>query len=99
MISRDALRLDSPAAQAELKLLLALPVGATRRGVLLPALSVGVEWTLVESESGRSELDGPILVVTKPGRWVFDGTFFGQPLYRLVIRTDAALLTLEVESR
>jgi len=82
MICRDAIRLESAAAQHELKLLESMQVGGTRRGVLLPALSVGVEWTLMTA---------------KPGYWEFDGTFFGQPFYRLVIRTDAGLLTLEVQ--
>ena len=82
-LSRDAIRLEAPAAQEELKLLQSMKVGDVRRGVLLPALEVGVEWTLVLETSGN--------------RWEFDGTFFGQPLYRLVIRTDAAMLTLEVQ--
>ena len=82
-VSRDAIRLEAPAAQEELKLLKSMKVGDVRRGVLLPALEVGVEWTLVLETSGN--------------RWEFDGTFFGQPLFHLVIRTDAAMLTLEVQ--
>jgi len=83
VISRDSMRLESPAAQEELKYLKTLKAGDVRTGVLLPALEVGMEWTLVLETSGN--------------RWEFDGTFFGQPLYHLVIRTDAAMLTLEVQ--
>jgi hypothetical protein len=80
-VCRDALKLASPQAQAELALLKGLEVGAVREGVLLPALEVGVQW---------------VLTLKTADRWEFDGTFFGQPLYRLVIRIDGAMLTLNV---
>lgn len=73
--------MDSPAAQAEVALLQSLKLGDVRRGVLLPALDIGVEWKLIAAT---------------PGQWEFDGTFFGQPFYRLTIRIDGAKLTLDV---
>lgn len=82
IVSRDSLLLTSPAAQTELALLKAMKLGDTREGVLLPALEVGVLWTCS---------------TVLRDRWEFDGTFFGQPLFRLVIRIDAAQLTLTVE--
>lgn len=80
---RDAIAMDSPAAEAELKLLQAMKVGDTREGVLLPALAVGIVWTLILKTADR---------------WEFDGAFFGQPLYRLVIRNQGGKLTLDVET-
>ena len=38
-----------------------------------------------------------LVLETSDNRWEFDGTFFGQPVFRLVIRMDAALLTLEMQ--
>lgn len=81
MICRDAIKLEAPAAQGELTLLLSMKVGDTRQSVLFPALDGLLEWTLT-SVVGDC--------------WTFAGRFFGQPLYTLVIRKDAALLTLEV---
>lgn len=81
MICRDAIKLEAPAAQGELMLLESMKVGDARQSVLFPALDGLVEWTLTH---------------TSGDRWEFAGRFFGQPLYRLVIRKDAALLTLEV---
>ena len=80
-VCRDALKLDSPQATAELALLNGMTVGDAREGVLLPALEVGVQW---------------VLTLKTADRWEFDGEFFGQPMYRLVIRIDGALLTLNV---
>lgn len=81
-VSRDAIRLESPAAQEELRYLKTLKAGDVRTGVFLPALEVGVEWVCQHATKDR---------------WEFDGTFFGQPVFHLVIRVDAALLTLEVQ--
>jgi hypothetical protein len=80
-MSRDEMLLESPAAQAELMLLKTMKVGDVRRGILLPALEVGVEWTCTTVDKDS---------------WTFDGTFFGQPLFTLVIRVQPETLTLEV---
>lgn len=82
-IGRDSLAVESPAAQTELAKLQAMSVGHTREGVLLPALEVGIIWTLV---------------LKTDDRWEFDGAFFGQPLYRLSIRKQNEKLTLDVEA-
>lgn len=83
MICRDSLLLESPAAQAELALLKSMTVGDTREGVLLPALEVGIIW---------------VLAIKTPDRWEFIGKFFGQPLYKLVIRAQGEKLTADVEA-
>lgn len=80
LIGRDSLRVESPAAQAELALLRSLKVGDVRSGKLFPALTVNVVWTLTHSTTDS---------------WEFRGTFFGQFVYRLVVRVDAAMLTLD----
>lgn len=83
VIARDALKLESPAAQAEWKLLLDTKVGDTRQGPLFPALDVPVEWTCTSTDGGW---------------WEFTGLFFKQPLYRVKIGVNAGMLTLEVLS-
>lgn len=82
-ICRDALALESVAAQTEITLLASMKVGDTRPGALLPALEVDMVWTLT---------------VATVDRWEFEGRFFGQPLYHLTIRVQGPKLTLDVET-
>jgi len=81
-MSRDAMRADSVAAQKEVAYLKTLKVGDIRRGVLIPALDVGMEWICTEVGDTR---------------WVFEGRFFGQRVSSLVIERQAELLTLEMK--
>ena len=75
----DTLKLEAPAGQQELALLRTLKVGDSRRSLLFPALDVGVEW---------------VCTSVSPTRWTFDGTFFGQPMWRVVIEANAERLLL-----
>jgi hypothetical protein len=79
----DTLQLDSPAGQAELKVLEAVTVGTIRKGGLFPALDVGVEW---------------VCTAVGQGYWEFDGLFFGQPLCKAMIQhhQQAGMLVLDV---
>ena len=73
------MQLETPAAQAELKLLEVTKVGDMRQGVLFPALVPGVDW---------------ICTATGKGYWEFDGRFFGQPLCHAVDQDGRRKLTL-----
>jgi len=83
VIARDALKLESPAAQAEWKLLLETKVGDTRQSPLFPALDVPIEWACTSTDHGC---------------WEFAGRFLGQYLYTVKIGVNAGMLTLEVLS-
>jgi hypothetical protein len=78
-MTRDSMRADSVAAQKEVAYLKTLSVGDIRRGVLIPALDVGMEW---------------VCTVVEDNRWEFEGRFFGQRVSSLVIEQQAGLLTL-----
>lgn len=82
---RDKIRLDAPAAQKELALLRSMKVTEVRREPLFPAIAVGMEWTCVAVQTHPSEF------------WKFDGTFFGQLVFKAKIAVDAGMLTLEVD--
>ena len=82
---RDKIRLDAPAAQKELALLRVMKLGEIRREPLLPAIEVGMEWVCIAIQNHPSEF------------WKFNGTFFGQLVYKAKIAVDAGMLTLEVE--
>lgn len=77
MIPRTA-----PAGQEEFTLLQSINVGDIRRGLLFPALDIGVEWLC--TSKGETY-------------WEFDGLFFGQPLCRAVVTVTDEALTLEVK--
>lgn len=77
----ETLLRESPAGTAEWALLQTMKVGDIREGLLFPALEVGVVW---------------VCVATGTGYWEFDGSFFGQPLCKAVIRADDTALSLEV---
>lgn len=96
---RESLRLESPAARTEMARLEQVQVGDIREGVFLPALDVGVEWVCATIKTERVGTSVADTTFREERRvyWEFEGTFFGQPLYRLVIRKDHALLTLTVE--
>jgi hypothetical protein len=63
-----------------------MKVGDIRRGLLFPALEIGVEWACTKVLEGASV-----------STWEFDGTFFGQPLFTAVITADKTQLTLDVK--
>lgn len=83
-MAHDLIRQEAPAAQQELTLLKSMKVGDVRQDLLFPALDSEVEWTCV---------------VANDPTWEFDGKFLGQPLFRVVIRSDAStgMLTLDVK--
>lgn len=78
----DTLRVASPAGQAEAAWLTTVKVGDIRRGLLFPALHIGVEW---------------VCTAVGADYWEFDGLFFGQPLCKVIIRQAGEVLTLEVK--
>lgn len=82
MAHHDSMRYDVPAAKAELETLKAIKVGDIRRGMLFPALDVGMEW---------------ICRVAADPIWEFDGLFFGQTMYRVVIRSTPIAMLLDLK--
>jgi hypothetical protein len=82
MFHHDFMRHDVPAAKAEMDLLKTTKVGDIRRGTLFPALDVGMEW---------------ICRVAKDPVWEFEGLFFGQPVYHVVITSTPESVSLDLK--
>jgi len=82
MVHDDSIRMDAPAAQEELKRLLAAVVGEKRKGPLFPALPMPVEWVLVAIEGKR--------------RWTFEARFAGELILRTQITADSMALTVDI---
>jgi hypothetical protein len=76
------MRLEAPAAKAELEWLNTLKEGDTRGSPLFPALETSMEWTCTKVEATR---------------WAFDATFLGQLVYRVVITVQADMMMLDTQ--
>lgn len=81
-MARDSIRLEAPAAKAELEWLQTLKVGDVRKAALIPAFEVDAEWTCTKVEATR---------------WELEATFFEQVVFRVVIEVQAEFLTLDVK--
>jgi hypothetical protein len=78
----DSLRVEAPAAQAELTWLLAVKVGDTRSGVLFPAFETPVEWVCTEVGIAH---------------WEFTAQFCGLPLCGVRIEPREGMLVLTMK--
>jgi hypothetical protein len=76
------MRLDAPAAKAELGLLKLVKVGDVRCSPLFPAIDMDIDW---------------VCVSVAESEWVFDATFLGQPMFRMKIVELPETITLEVK--
>ena len=76
------MRLDAPAAKAEVELLKTMKVGDRRNSLLIPALDVDASW---------------LCVAASEKEWEFDVTVLGQPLFKMKIVQLPETITLEVK--
>lgn len=102
-MTSDTMRIDAPAAELELALLRTMKVGEVRRGELIPALPLDMEWTCTRIGLGAHMAEGSVgLVEMLPGlvpepvHWEFEGTFCGVLLMRVSIDASESALTLMV---